>query len=160
MLIFTDIVDEIYLYFNNFFFNYLNDYTFRAFNSNVLSDQSSLDRISQLKKGMQDSSFFYFLFGLGFSNSLKWYDGIFSLLLSQGGILFVFCFILFYALLFIKSFKYGIDNKVFLMCSFLYIIANLITEYAFVSRNAFPVLVMLSLLYSISVKKELFKNKE
>jgi hypothetical protein len=47
-----------------------------------------------------------------------------------------------------------------LLLIFLYLIANVITEYIFVTRNAFPVLVMLSTLFVniFNKRKKLYKT--
>jgi len=128
----------------------------RAFNFSLLDDQSSKGRIYKLVVGIEDSKYSGFLLGLGMYSSLIWYDGLFSILLAHGGISFIFSIFLFYYLIIRKVVIHSVSQKdylLFLLLAFIYLIANMITEYIFVSRNAFPILVMLSILYVSIVKK-------
>lgn len=122
----------------------------RALNFDLVNDQSSQGRISKLMVGIGDAEYSGLLLGAGLNSSLVWYDGLFSILLAHGGLLFVFFIFLFYYLIVKKASNGAIRQKdflLFLLLVVLYLIANIITEYVFVSRNAFPVLVMLSVLY-------------
>ncbi|GEM_PF-1410368 len=124
--------------------------TQRAFNFDLAADQSSQGRIYKLLVGIEDSEYSGLLLGLGLHSSLIWYDGLFTILLAHGGILFIISVVLFYSLIIKKAYTNSTNQKEFLLFCFLvflYVIANLITEYIFVSRNAFPVLVLLSVLY-------------
>ncbi|MBN2965575.1 hypothetical protein JWV37_12355 [Sulfurospirillum sp. T05] len=122
----------------------------RALNFDLVNDQSSQGRIYKLMVGISDAEYSGLLLGAGLNSSLVWYDGLFSILLAHGGLLFVFFIFLFYYLIVKKASNGAIRQKdfsLFLLLVVLYLIANIITEYVFVSRNAFPVLVMLSVLY-------------
>jgi hypothetical protein len=122
----------------------------RALNFDLVNDQSSQGRIYKLMVGISDAEYSGLLLGAGLNSSLVWYDGLFSILLAHGGLLFVFFIFLFYYLIVKKASSSAIRQKdfsLFLLLVVLYLIANIITEYVFVSRNAFPVLVMLSVLY-------------
>jgi O-antigen ligase len=114
-------------------------------------DLSASSRIAQLKIAIIDNHYFTYLFGLGLYNKKIWYDGLFSQIISQGGVLsfFIFLNLIFFIIYkFIKSNKFNSNyNLIFIILLFYYIISNLITEFIFVSRNAFPVLIMFSVLF-------------
>lgn len=123
----------------------------RAFNLDLANDQSSQGRIYKLMIGIEDAEYAGLLLGLGIYSSLTWYDGLFSILLAHGGLLFIFSIFLFYYFIVKKAAINSTNQKeflLFLLLVILYLIANLITEYVFVTRNAFPVLVLLSILYT------------
>ena len=125
-------------------------------------DLSATSRVAQLEIAIEDNHYFTYLFGLGLYNKKIWYDGLFSQIISQGGILSFFVllnliFLIIYR--FIKSKKSNRHyNLIFIVLVFYYIVSNLITEFIFVSRNAFPVLIMLSVIFlssknNISLRK-------
>ncbi|MDA9921251.1 hypothetical protein N9D96_04200 [Gammaproteobacteria bacterium] len=122
----------------------------RAFNFRLATDISSLDRIEKLGVGFQDAENAGLFLGLGLRSSFTWYDGILALLISHGGLLFILFIYFFYYLIVKKAAINSVSQKDFLLFAlliFLYLIANVITEYIFVTRSAFPVLVMLSTLF-------------
>ena len=96
------------------------------------------------------------LFGNGLNADMLWYDGIFSMLLAHGGLIFIlFIFIFYYFLIKKKTLSNLNENFLkFKYLFFLYLLSNVITEYVFVSRNSFPVLIMLSILYLNSSDKK------
>jgi len=76
-------------------------------------------------------------------------------LLAHGGLLFVISICLYYALSisifnkrtgFVKKIEITNLFRIFLMLFFIYFISNLITEYVFVTRNSFPIILLLSVL--------------
>jgi len=125
-------------------------------------DLSATSRVAQLETAIEDNHYFTYLFGLGLYNKKIWYDGLFSQIISQGGILSFFVllnliFLIIYR--FIKSKKSNRHyNLIFIVLVFYYIVSNLITEFIFVSRNAFPVLIMLSVLF-LSSKNNISPRK-
>jgi len=130
----------------------------RAFEFNLTDDQSSLGRIQKLMIGIEDAQYSGFLLGVGLHSSLIWYDGLFAILIAHGGILFILSIFIFYYIIIKKAYLKSLNQKdflLFLMMIVLYLASNLITEYVFVSRNAFPILVELSILYA-----SILNNKE
>jgi hypothetical protein len=129
----------------------------RIINLDFANEQSIQGRIDKLIVSVKDAEDFGLLFGVGFYSSLVWYDGLFALLLAHGGIFFIASIFVFYYLI-VKNAAVNSTNQkeflLFFLLVFLYLIANLITEYIFVSRNAFPVLVMLSVLYVSIINKK------
>jgi len=138
----------------------------RALNFDLEHDASSQGRIAKLLIALGDLSMAGFIFGLGIlSSSLIWYDGVIALLLAHGGILLLVSFLLFIFLVVYKSYVYAKYDKqkvyflTFLLLLVTYILSNGITEYVFVSRNGFPALLILSLLYTINKNKILANRK-
>jgi hypothetical protein len=136
-------------YISIFFINYT-DLIERAFNLELSTDMSSQARIQQFFIGLKDSENTGLFLGLGLLSSLTWYDGIISILIAHGGLLFIFSIYIFYYLIIKKAAINTINQKdflLFLLLTILYLAANIVTEYIFITRNAFPVLVMLSILF-------------
>jgi hypothetical protein len=126
----------------------------RATNFNLIQDQSSLGRLGKLEIALQDVERGGWIFGQGIlSSTLIWYDGILSILMAHGGLsMIVLC--CFFAIIFIlRAFNKARASKsyekfyILLLLSFIYLISNLITEYAFITRNVFPIFLFLSILY-------------
>ena len=129
----------------------------RALNFDLANDESSLLRINMLSIALSDSYYSYFLLGSGFYSSLLFYDGLFPILIAHGGLIFMILIFLFYFINIKKLAKSSINKKgflVFLLLTLVYLVSNLITEYIFVSRNAIPVLTLLSILYVDLSRKE------
>ncbi len=129
----------------------------RALNFDLANDESSLLRINMLSIALSDSYYSYFLLGSGFYSSLLFYDGLFPILIAHGGLIFMILIFLFYFISIKKLAKSSINKKgflVFLLLTLVYLVSNLITEYIFVSRNAIPVLTLLSILYVDLSRKE------
>lgn len=142
------------------FFNDYERLIQRAFNFELANDESSLGRVKKFEVAINDANYSGLLLGLGFSNSLIWYDGLFAILLSHGGLLFILVIVFFYFLIIRKALKHSTNqNKflTFLLLILLYLIANVISEYIFVSRNAFPILVTLSIVYKSIILNGKFK---
>lgn len=141
------------IYFDSYIVDYLDQFKkliSRAFNFNLGDDQSSLSRIQKLSIAIKDSYSTYLVFGLGVNCSLLWYDSIIGILVAHGGILLLISFIFYYFLILNKSMRKLPLQKyklLFLLLVFLYVMANLITEYIFISRNSFPILLMTSIVY-------------
>lgn len=145
------------LYIDSFFSDY-ERLMQRAFSFDLAVDQSSLLRVQKLMIGIGDASYSGLLLGVGLHSSFVWYDGIFSILIAHGGLLFVLSIFIFYLLIVRKAAIVSTNKKdflLFLLLVILYFVANLITEYILVSRNAFPVLVMLSVIYVSIVSNKL-----
>lgn len=139
-------IKDIYLFLNN-----ISILIERAFNFDLANDQSSLLRVQLFQLAISEMEQSGFLFGLGFSNEKVWYDGIWSLLFSQGGLSLIVLFIVYITFtIYINHKKYKNTNRWHLFIVtyliILYIIINSITEYLFVTRNAIPVLIMITLL--------------
>ena len=137
----------------------------RALNFQLSNDLSSQARLQQFFYALKDSEDAGLFLGLGLLSSLTWYDGIISLLMAHGGLLFIFSIYIFYYLIIKKAEINSINQKDFLLFLFLtilYLAANVVTEYIFVTRNAFPILLMLSILFlNIFIKrKEFFETDE
>lgn len=136
-------------YISTFFVNY-SDLIERAFNLELATDMSSQARIQQFFIGLKDSENAGLFLGLGLLSSLTWYDGIISLLIAHGGLLFIFFIYIFYYLIIKKAAINATNQKdflLFLLLAIVYLAANIVTEYIFITRNAFPILVMLSILF-------------
>lgn len=132
----------------------------RALNFDLENDASSQGRIAKLLSALNDLSVAGYVFGLGIlSSSLIWYDGVVSILLAHGGMLLLTSFLLFIVFIIYKAYIYARYDKqkvyflTFLLLLVTYILSNGITEYVFVSRNGFPALLILSLLYTINKNK-------
>ncbi len=136
------------------------DLIIRSFNFNLFTDLSSIGRVEKLFIGIEDAEHSSFFLGLGLFSTLTWYDGIISILIAHGGLLFLLSIITFYFLLIKKAAINSTNQKDFLLFLFmvvLYLFANVITEYIYVSRNAFPSLLMISLLF-INLSKNMKKK--
>lgn len=133
----------------------------RAFNFDLTRDQSSLARLHKLIIGINDAKYSGWLLGMGLYSSLIWYDSLFGILIAHGGLLFLFVIFYYYYIIIKKAATNSMNKKsftTFFLLVILYLLANIISEYIFVSRNAFPVLSMLSVIYinifSEKVEKE------
>jgi hypothetical protein len=139
----------------------------RAFNFNLTEDASSTNRVEKLYVAIEDMNSAGIILGLGLSNSLIWYDGLLGLLLSQGGLLLLLSIFLFYYLIFYTLFLKSRGGSVKVKKMFrglallivIYLISNIITEYVFVSRGGFPVLLLLSVIYA-DIKLKLISEQE
>lgn len=127
----------------------------RATNFDLFNDSSSLGRLTQLQTALSDSGYSYYLFGLGMYSSSEFYDGILSLVIAQGGISLV-VLLSFYSLkILLDWYRVGSNGSLpFPYLFFMYLVANFITEYMFVTRNAFPIISFLSILW-VAKKKSL-----
>jgi hypothetical protein len=145
-----------YYYFYEFFA--LNSYSFqRSLNFNLLNDMSSKFRIEKLLHALNEVLYLGLMLGNGLSSDYVWYDGIFSILIAHGGLILIFFILIFYYLVIKKIYPgfFSKDYLLFIYLCLLYLLTNLITEYILVSRNAFPVLVLLSILFiDLSKKKK------
>lgn len=147
----------IFFYYVAFDFVVNTQYLFqRSLYFDLYNDQSSNDRIYKLRWAINEVEFSGWLFGNGLNADMLWYDGIFSMLLAHGGLIFIlFIFIFYYFLIKKKTLSNLNENFLkFKYLFFLYLLSNVITEYVFVSRNSFPVLIMLSILYLNSSDKK------
>lgn len=128
------------------------------------SDESAFLRFVDLGKALKDSSLSYYFFGLGIFNSKVWFDGLISILISHGGFSLLFGVFLYYYFIVISALKKKKNNikmkLVFIFSVILYLISNLITESVFILRNAFPVLLMLSIFYLNSIKNNYVNKKQ
>lgn len=161
LLVFLFLLILLKPYINLFLNNYEN-LIIRAFNFKLAEDQSSLGRIRKLMIAINDAEYSGLLLGSGFCSSLVWYDGIFSILMAYGGLLFIVSIFIFYYLIVVKVILNSINQKdalFFLLFVILYLVSNIVSEYIFVSRNAFPILVMLSILYINILNKKIICGK-
>jgi len=135
----------------------------RSFNFNLFENASSQGRIIKLKIAVDDMINAGFLVGLGVYSSLIWYDGAVSHIISYGGILLFLLILCFISFLMYRAYslsrQYSTEYSkylfsVFLLLSALYLVSNIITEYILVSRNAFPVLLLISIVF-ISMKQNI-----
>ena len=122
------------------------------------ADESAKNRLIDLGRGLSDSSLSYYFFGLGIFNTKVWFDGLISILISHGGLSFVFMIFVYYLFIISKALKNKNDNKkiklIFIFSIILYLISNLITESIFILRNAFPVLLIISIFYNNCIKED------
>ena len=125
-------------------------------------------KIKKLELSIEDINLSGVFIGLGLSSSLIWYDGLLSVLLAHGGVILLISVLLFYWFIFlslyikIKNAKLEVVKlfRVLSLLVIIYFFANIITEYIFISRNAFPILLLISNLYvSIKYKNSLTFNK-
>jgi hypothetical protein len=127
------------------------------------TDESAFHRFVDLGIALKDSGLSYYFFGLGFFNSKVWFDGFVSILISHGGLSLLFGIFLYYYFILISALKNNNKNArmklVFIFCIILYLISNLITESVFILRNAFPVLLMLSIFYLNCIKNNYVNKK-
>ena len=143
-----------------FFYEFivLNNSSFqRSLNFNLLNDMSSQFRIEKLLHSLNEVLYLGLMLGNGLSSDYIWYDGIFSILIAHGGLTLIFFIFIFYYLIIKKIYPgfFSTDYLLFIFLCLLYLLSNLITEYIMVSRNAFPVLVLLSILFiDLSKKKK------
>jgi hypothetical protein len=154
-------------YINDFYQNY-EKLISRSLNFQLSTDQSSLGRIKKLELSIEDINLSGVFIGLGLSSSLIWHDGLLSILLAHGGVILLISVLLFYWFIFlslyikIKNAKLEVVKlfRVLSLLVIIYFFANIITEYIFISRNAFPILLLISNLYvSIKYKNSLTFNK-
>jgi len=134
----------------------------RASNFDVSNDASSMGRITKMLVGINDSSYILYLLGVGLmQSSYTWYDSLVGILMSHVGLLgFISFFFVLYVFRLntinipIKS-HYKIIFTIVLYC---YIIANFITEYFFISRSVFPIVIYLFILH-YSIKSQYEESK-
>jgi hypothetical protein len=124
----------------------------RSIYFNLNEDQSFLGRIEKLKVAFSDSEYACFIIGKGFFSSLVWYDNIFAALLAHGGFVMIYLVLIFSILILSKILRVPLSSNAklaFITLLFNYFLSNLITEFVFVSRNSFPIIVFLTLIYRI-----------
>lgn len=126
----------------------------RAFNFNFSDDASSNARIDNLRVALNDFSSGYYVLGIGpLSSSLKWYDGIFSIIISHYGLVGYFLLISFVLYVLVKFyFKSGYFVFTFLLIFVSYFIMNAITEYVLVFRNMLPSIGLIMIFYVNAIK--------
>ena len=147
------------IFLDYFFYEFLEDnYSsiIRALNFNLIDDMSSQDRVEKLMVSLNEVLYLGMIFGNGLSSNYVWYDGILSILIAHGGFILIFFIFIFYYLIIKKSYPgfFSWNYLLFIFLCLLYLLANLITEYIMVSRNAFPILVLLSTLFIDLSKKK------
>jgi len=147
------------IFLDYFFYEFLEDnYSsiIRALNFNLIVDMSSQDRVEKLMVSLNEVLYLGMIFGNGLSSNYVWYDGILSILIAHGGFILIFFIFIFYYLIIKKSYPgfFSWNYLLFIFLCLLYLLANLITEYIMVSRNAFPILVLLSTLFIDLSKKK------
>ena len=138
------------------FSSYSSDYDYlieRSLNFDLFTDNSSSIRIKLLNTSLIESEYSLWIFGSGFFSRYKWYDGILSILIAHGGFPLVLIFVILVFTFWFKSlltFNNFHKVLVFTLLVFIYVIANAITEYVFISRNAFPIISFLTLYFKFS----------
>lgn len=147
------------IFLDYFFYEFLEDnYSsiIRALNFDLIDDMSSQDRVEKLMVSLNEVLYLGMIFGNGLSSNYVWYDGILSILIAHGGFILIFFIFIFYYLIIKKSYPgfFSWNYLLFIFLCLLYLLANLITEYIMVSRNAFPILVLLSTLFIDLSKKK------
>jgi hypothetical protein len=155
----TIILIILIIFLDYFFYEFLEDnYSSitRALNFNLIDDMSSQDRVEKLMVSLNEVLYLGMIFGNGLSSNYVWYDGILSILIAHGGFILIFFIFIFYYLIIKKSYPgfFSWNYLLFIFLCLLYLLANLITEYIMVSRNAFPILVLLSTLFIDLSKKK------
>jgi hypothetical protein len=138
------------------FSSYTSDYDYlieRSLNFDLFNDYSSSLRVKMLNISLVESEYSLWMFGSGFFSRYKWYDGILSILVAHGGFPLVLMFVILVFIFWFKSlltFSNSHKVLVFTLLVLIYVIANVITEHAFISRNAFPIISFLTLYFNFS----------
>ena len=160
----------LFIFFYYDFYSNLIEYDFfkknyslieRAFSFDVINDRSVTDRMSKFLLAVENAEYSAWFLGSGFSNNEIWYDGVFSLLLSHGGFLLILSIVIFYYYILKKAKSKSSDYSKYFKFLFLvviYLISNLITEHIFITRNSFPILVMITMTYIESIKNKIFRS--
>lgn len=138
------------------FSSYTSDYDYlieRSLNFDLFNDESSSLRVKMLNISLIESEYSLWMFGSGFFSKYKWYDGILSILVAHGGFPLVLMFVILVFIFWFKSlltFNNSHIVLVFTLLVLIYVTANVITEHAFISRNAFPIISFLTLYLKFS----------
>ena len=146
----------IYNLFESLFIELFNKYSWlinRSIKSDIFFDQSFLTRISKQSLGLNEAKYSFWLLGVGV-NSQSWYDGILGLTFAHGGLLLFLSILIFYSNIFYTAYSKSIDKEKLIklyVLSIIYFLSNLITEHIFISRNSFPILVIISIVYIIYI---------
>lgn len=149
----------IYNLFKSLFIELFNKYSWlinRSIKSDIFFDQSFLTRISKQSLGLNEAKYSFWLLGVGV-NSQSWYDGILGLIFAHGGLLLFLSILIFYSNIFYTAYSKSIDKEKLIklyVLSIIYLLSNLITEHIFISRNSFPILVIISIVYIDATNKK------
>lgn len=145
-------LDELY------FYNLLD----RSIQFQLTHDTSSLIRVQKFETAISELEASGYIFGVGtVSAQYLFYDGIIAIILAHGGLslLTIMVVTLFYIFSSIYRSAMPLHNKILLYeLVIFYLILNMITEYIFVTRNAFPVLIFIYTYWIASSQKIFVEN--
>lgn len=123
-------------------------FQYRAFNFDLIADESSNIRVEMFYFALGESSTNGYLFGAGPSAAYGYfYDGLASILIAHGGVLLLFLIFIIVSTYFfiVLSGSRGDFFRRSVVASFILAVflANIISEYVFVTRGAIPMIAML-----------------
>jgi len=144
LVTFAGIVIIIYELFPEYFLKYSQNFERMLLIFNFTDDVSSISRINNhFIALLQDSISGGFIFGSGFLfSSSTWWDGIFALIISHGGLLLLTLF----TLLIVNLYKI-LNNKNSIIFFTFIILSNAITEYIFITRYMIIIVSALFIIY-------------
>ena len=144
--------DELY------FYNLLD----RSTHFQVFDDTSSLARVKKLETAISELETSGYIFGVGpVSAQYLFYDGIIAIILAHGGLslLIITAATLFYIFFSVYKSAMPLHVKIVLYEFIIYyLILNIITDFIFITRNAFPTLVFIYA-YWIASSRRIFVEK-
>jgi hypothetical protein len=144
LVTFAGIFIIIYELFQEYFLKFSQNFDRMLLIFNFTTDVSSISRINNhFIALLQDSISGGFIFGSGFLfSSSTWWDGIFAMIISHGGLLLLTLF----TLLIIKLYK-SLNNINLIKLFTIVILSNAITEYIFVTRYMVIIISALFIIY-------------
>lgn len=138
-------------FFRNQIISFLGDLFFRATDFSLGSDASSISRILKFQIALNDLERGSYVFGASpFGASLVWYDGGISIILAHfgfAGLLFVILALrhVLSRIARLASLQAPAGRAALTLCV-AYVVSNLVTEFALVTRSALPTIVMICLI--------------
>jgi hypothetical protein len=124
------------------------------------NDASFIARKTKFKLALADSEYTYFTFGKGFFASLEWYDNIVAAFIAHGGFILLVIILFLFVLVSYKILRSSLNLKtriILLILVFSYFSSNMSAEFVFVTRNSFPIITFLTLMY---LEKETMNMKK